>query len=253
MSSLRVEAGFHHLKDALAETFSKEVEFPFGVFVTVLEAKVTANTAHAKVVLSVMPDERHEEVLEALRQFDHEIKDGLAKRLRLRRIPRLHYVFDTTEARAAVIEQTINELKQAGEMSTILKAGAVILRDGLMEPEVLLVFRGGEHQDWSFPKGHCKKGEQAERTAVREIEEETGLIIRIMRRLPDLEYPNAEGRNVILAMYLAKPTENSPAERPEQEGDKVAWVPMSKVEATLTHENLKKYFRSLIPLLSKEG
>jgi len=116
--SLRVEAGFHHLKDAVAETFAKEVEFPLGVFVTVLDAKVTANTAHARVTLSVMPEGRSEDVLDALKSYEHEIKDGIAKRLRLRRIPHLHYAFDTTEAEAAVIEQEINRLKEMGDIGT---------------------------------------------------------------------------------------------------------------------------------------
>jgi len=114
--SLRIEAGFHHLKDTLAEVLAKEVEFPVGVFVTVLETKVTANTAHAKVVLSVMPENRQRDVLDTLYDYRREIKEGLSKSLRLRRIPELHYVFDITEAKAAVIESEINRLKETGEI-----------------------------------------------------------------------------------------------------------------------------------------
>lgn len=114
--SLRVEAGFEHLKEAIAGVLAKDVEFPLGTLVTVLEAKVTANTAHAKITLSVFPVEQEAEVLRSLKQFDHEIKEGLSERLRLRRIPRLHYVFDETEANAAVIEQAINDMKKTGEL-----------------------------------------------------------------------------------------------------------------------------------------
>jgi len=114
--SLRVEAGFHHLKDAIAEVFAKDVEFPLGVFVTVLDAKVTANTVHARVTLSVLPENRSDDVLDTLRDYDREIKNGIAKKLRLRRIPNLHYAFDTTEAKAARIEEEINRLKEEGEI-----------------------------------------------------------------------------------------------------------------------------------------
>jgi len=107
-----MEAGFEHLKEALAETFAKDVEFPRGSFVTVLAAKLTANTMHAKITLSVFPESMKDEVRRSLEQFRHEIKDGLAQRLRLRRIPRLHYYFDETEAEAAVIEEAINEYKK---------------------------------------------------------------------------------------------------------------------------------------------
>lgn len=112
--SLRVEAGFHHFKDAMAEVLAKEVEFPVGVFVTVMEAKVTANTAHAKVVLSILPEHAQEEVLKCLHTYQSDINQALTKRLRLRRVPRLHYTFDSTEARAAEIEEDINKLKNEG-------------------------------------------------------------------------------------------------------------------------------------------
>lgn len=114
--SLRVEAGFEHLKDALAEVFAKEVEFPVGAFVTVMKAKLTANTSHARITLSVFPERMIEDVKMTLKTFDHEIKDALADRLRLRRIPRLHYVFDDAEAEAAEIERALHDLKEKGEL-----------------------------------------------------------------------------------------------------------------------------------------
>lgn len=114
--SLRLEAGFEHLREAFAETIAKEVEFPLGVFVTVIGAKITANSNHAKFILSVIPESRRSDALDALQEYQHEIKDGLAKRLRLRRIPHLHYAFDDTEAEAADVEAELNRLKKEGEL-----------------------------------------------------------------------------------------------------------------------------------------
>lgn len=114
--SLRVEAGFEHLREAMAEAIEREVEFAPGILVTVLAAKVTANTAHAKVVLSVFPETAKEFVLEQLRASEREIKHHLSAHLRLRRIPRLHYTFDDTEADAADIEAELYRLKQQGDL-----------------------------------------------------------------------------------------------------------------------------------------
>ncbi len=114
--SLRVEAGFVHLKDAFARVLAEDVEFPFGMLVTVLSAKITASTGHAKFVMSVFPENMKDEAIRTLEDYDHEIKDGLAKRLRLRRMPRLHYAFDDTEAEAAVIEMDLLELRKKGEV-----------------------------------------------------------------------------------------------------------------------------------------
>ncbi len=113
--SLRVETGFEHLREALAEVIAREVEFPPGMMITLLGTKVTANTSHAKIILSVFPTEAAKEAIALLKAADREIKDGLAERLRLRRIPRLHYTVDATEAEAEKIEQTLHQLKQTGE------------------------------------------------------------------------------------------------------------------------------------------
>lgn len=114
--SLRVEAGFEHLKDAFAQVMAREVEFPLGILVTVLGAKVTANTSHAKIVLSVFPENKEKEVRDTLKEYDHELKEGLMDELRLRRIPRLHYAFNTAEAYASNIDAVLHELKEKGEI-----------------------------------------------------------------------------------------------------------------------------------------
>ncbi|MDO8618008.1 MAG: ribosome-binding factor A [Candidatus Uhrbacteria bacterium] len=115
--SLRVEAGFQHLKDALAQVLAEVVEFPPGVLVTVLGAKVTANTVHAKIILSVFPESAETEVRQILKEYTGDIKERLAEKLRLRRIPRLHYVFDERTAEAAEIEHLIQTLEERGEIS----------------------------------------------------------------------------------------------------------------------------------------
>ena len=114
--SLRMEAGFEHLREALAESLEEVAEFPRGTLVTVLGAKLTANTAHARITLSVFPETAKDEVLKVLDRAERDIKEQLAERLRLRRIPRLHYVFDDTEAEAAEIESALYQMKQKGEL-----------------------------------------------------------------------------------------------------------------------------------------
>jgi ribosome-binding factor A len=108
--------GMQHLRDALAAVLAERVEFPRGAFVTVMDAKVTRDTLHAKGVLSVMPVSMEQEVLRTLVASNHEIKEGLAEKLRLRRIPDFHWSFDETEANAGEIDETINVLKKKGEL-----------------------------------------------------------------------------------------------------------------------------------------
>ncbi len=129
-----------------------------------------------------------------------------------------------------------------------MKAGVVIIRKQTNEQEILLAFRG-KQGDWSFPKGHCEQGEFFEQTAVREVREETGLEIRFLQQLPDLMYKNSKGEEVVLHMYLGTPQEGSPKERAEKPDDRVQWIPLSKVESTLSYQNLKEYFSSIKSML----
>ena len=110
------EQAMEHLTQAMAKIIREEVEFPRGIFVTVLSAKMTKNQLNAKVVLSVMPADKQKEVRESLEEYDYEIKDALAHELRLRKIPRFFYGFDENEAYAAEIDATINELKKKGDL-----------------------------------------------------------------------------------------------------------------------------------------
>ncbi len=126
-------------------------------------------------------------------------------------------------------------------MNTVLKAGVIVVRSGPQEPEALLVFRG-KHDDWSFPKGHCEAGESFEETAVRETLEETGLSVRLVQSLPDMEYTDGMANHVVVGMFLGALTDTSQKERIEYETDRVEWIPLSRVEATLSYQNLREYF-----------
>lgn len=139
-------------------------------------------------------------------------------------------------------------LPTINHMNQIRKAGIVIVRSNSHEQEVLLVFRGRQG-DWSFPKGHCEQRESFEKTAEREIQEETGLKIRFLQQLPDLLYKNSKGEDVVLRMYLGMPQDKSLKERAEKPDDRVEWIPLSRVESILSYQNLKEYFSSIKPML----
>jgi ribosome-binding factor A len=108
--------GMQHFRDALARILVERVEFLPGSLVTLIDAKVTRDTKNAKGVISVYPLSTATEALRRLKDADHDIRQGLGEILRLRRIPRLHWELDTTEANAEDIERTLEELKKKGEL-----------------------------------------------------------------------------------------------------------------------------------------
>lgn len=55
-------------------------------------------------------------------------------------------------------------------------------------PEFLLVTSRRRPKQWVYPKGHVEAGEKPEETAVREVEEEAGVLARITKPLEDIVF-----------------------------------------------------------------
>lgn len=105
-----------HFKEDMAQILTRQVEFPLGSFVTVVDARLSPDQANAKVVLSVMPVSYEEQVLDALHTFRHDIIKNMAVSLRLRQMPNLHWEFDHTEQNAEDLEKYMNKLKEKGDL-----------------------------------------------------------------------------------------------------------------------------------------
>ena len=77
--------------------------------------------------------------------------------------------------------------------------GAVIINE---KKEFLLIrHKNGEH--WDFPKGHKEEGESDRETAIREVLEETGLIVRLIDGFKEkTKYSPKPGVDKTVTYYL---------------------------------------------------
>jgi 8-oxo-dGTP diphosphatase len=109
----------------------------------------------------------------------------------------------------------------------------VVLRSGR---QVLLVHRP-KYDDWSFPKGKLDRGEHPTAAAVREVEEETGLRVRLGRPLRSQSYPTSKGRKTV-HYWVARTTAGDDVSGyvANDEIDEVAWVPADKAAELLTYK-----------------
>jgi len=110
------DRSMNRFREALAESVKTRAEFPPGVLVTLVRAEVTGDLKYAKGTLSVLPEDRTDEVLEALKTQNKYIKEALNKKLRLRRIPELSWTVDRTERKAAEVEKILKDLEEKGEL-----------------------------------------------------------------------------------------------------------------------------------------
>jgi 8-oxo-(d)GTP phosphatase len=112
-------------------------------------------------------------------------------------------------------------------------AGGVLRRVGPNGVEVLLVHRP-RYDDWTFPKGKAQPGESDEETAVREVEEETGLTARLGVELPATQYRDSRGRPKVVRYWTMQPESGS--FEPHDEIDAIRWVPVAEAPSALSYD-----------------
>jgi len=95
----------------LAELVRDEVRDPRVGSVTVSEVRVTRDLAHARVLVTQLGAEREAslEMVEALNHAAGFLRTQLARRLRLRTVPALHFEHDDSFDRGARLSRLIDE------------------------------------------------------------------------------------------------------------------------------------------------
>jgi 8-oxo-dGTP diphosphatase len=87
--------------------------------------------------------------------------------------------------------------------------------------EVLVVHRP-RYDDWTLPKGKLQPGETHEEAALREVEEETGLVCELGRELPSTSYRDSRGRPKAVRYWAMRRLEGE--FEPNHEVDRVRWL-----------------------------
>jgi len=110
-------------------------------------------------------------------------------------------------------------------------AGCVVFRYVDDKARFLVISSStGEH--WVLPKGHIDPGETPEETAIRELEEETGVTGKIIRPL-SIQTFEMGGRKVVIQYFLVRMTGSKPAQETRQllwEDLDSAWEKLSFIE-----------------------
>ncbi|WP_074852330.1 NUDIX hydrolase [Gordonia westfalica] len=98
---------------------------------------------------------------------------------------------------------------------------------------------------WSLPKGHIETGETAEQTAIREVEEETGIQGTVVAPLGKIDYWFvSEGRRIHKTVhhYLLRCVGGELSDA-DYEVSEVAWVPLHELPRRLTYSDERRLAR----------
>lgn len=126
----------------------------------------------------------------------------------------------------------------------VVKAGGGLVYN--TKGEVLFIFRNGK---WDLPKGGTEKNETIEETAMREVEEETGVNgLSIVKKLPKTYHVfKRNGRYKLKQTYwfeMKSDFEGTPEGQIEEGIEKVAWIKPKDIPTILdnSYENIKLLF-----------
>ena len=129
-------------------------------------------------------------------------------------------------------------------VSTVRAAGGVVTRRSAGGLEVLLVHRP-RYEDWTYPKGKNEPGESDEDCALREVEEETGILCSLGPQLASTEYEDARGRAKTVRYFAMGPLAG--AFRPHDEVDEIAWLTPADARARLTYDRDRALADAAVP------
>ena len=121
-------------------------------------------------------------------------------------------------------------------------AGGVVIRKVRGEWVFAAIRPAGKKPGlWALPKGNIGSGEKPEATALREVEEETGVQARLVTKLGDVRYVYTwAGERIfkVVSFYLLRYSRGRLGELPPEtahEVDDVQWLPLDDGPALLAY------------------
>ena len=147
----------------------------------------------------------------------------------------------------------------------VLKATEVCSPDGCkIIDQILLVHKPRRFDAWQLPQGGIEAGETAEQAALRELKEETGLIVpRIFRSSLEkycydfprefIERNNPYHDGQTLCFVVVRVPDEATVVVDCNEIDGFAWVPSEKLRTYVTREKYLEVIERVLAEVRKDG
>jgi 8-oxo-dGTP diphosphatase len=144
-------------------------------------------------------------------------------------------------------------------------AGGVVVRRLRGRWFVAAIRPGGRPEGvWALPKGNLGPGERPEQTAEREIEEETGVRARLVRKLGDVRYVytqswgNGHGERIfkVVSFYLFRYRGGRLGDIPAELAHEVAevrWLPLEEAATLLAYKGERDMAERALIALDEEA
>lgn len=105
--SIKIDRLEHHFVEQISEILRTEIKDDRIQFVTVTAAKITNDLSFAKVYVTILDDQMRNSMLKQLNKASNFIERELSKRIEIRKMPNITFVYDESIEYATNIEDII--------------------------------------------------------------------------------------------------------------------------------------------------
>ena len=109
MSEERAKRFNELIKQELGKILFDFLETKPGILTTITRVTTTSELFHCDVFVSVYPAKEAEEIMEKLKRFVYQIQQLLNKKLKIRPVPKIRFIYDKNPEEAAEVEKIIIE------------------------------------------------------------------------------------------------------------------------------------------------
>ncbi|MGB9680804.1 MAG: NUDIX hydrolase [Minisyncoccia bacterium] len=135
-----------------------------------------------------------------------------------------------------------------------ISAGGVVISKERKIVKILVIHRN-QMDDWTLPKGHQKQGESLQKTAIREVKEETSVLALPQKYLGKFTYRIVDKKRRIICFrtvhwFLMTCQDKKLKKQQDKEILQVVWRPLNKKTLQfLTYQNDKNILKKAKKIL----
>src|SRR3989344_5328419 len=107
--SHRTEQVASLLEHHISEILLREIEPPQGCLITVMRAEVTPDLKHAKIFVSILPENKTGSAMKLLESKKGAVQHFLNQKLTMKFSPRIHWELDLTTRKYAAIDEALKK------------------------------------------------------------------------------------------------------------------------------------------------
>ncbi len=135
----------------------------------------------------------------------------------------------------------------------IRAAGGIVNGTGRNNGKIAVVRRRRYGGEVGLPKGKLDKGETEVQAALREVEEETGIRVKLRAAVGTTHY-SVSGRPKTVAYFMMDAPDDKPAvPRDSKEVEAVEWVTPAEAVAALTHDDDRELVTKIFKIGKRPG